>query len=332
MIVYNAKNIRAWSLLGQTRSFGNTLLEMAKDNPQIIAVTSDMAKTSGLDRFGKLYPDRLINTGIAEQNMVGISGALANEGLIPFAISFASFSTMRACEATRHFLGTMNRNVKLVGVGSGFATGIFGSTHYCKEDFAIMRAISGIVILSPADCTELSKAMQASVLHNGPVYIRLTGVMNHPMVYKEDYAFEIGKAIKLKNGNDITIVATGSMVYNSLLASEILEQQGIRATVIDMHTIKPLDTAMIQNEIGSKELMVTVEEHSKIGGLGGAIAEYLSAQKQHPVLLRLGIEDEFQKGGDYFYMLEQNHLLPEQIAHNIREKYRSLQLTNHVSF
>ncbi|MCE3229481.1 MAG: transketolase [Bacteroidetes bacterium] len=331
MIEYNSKNIRAWSLLGQTRSFGNTLLELAKDNSRIIAVTSDMAKTSGLDRFGKMLPGQLINTGIAEQNMVGISAGLANEGLIPFAISFASFSTMRACEPVRHFLGYMNRNVKLIGVSSGFATGIFGGTHYCKEDLAIIRGISGIVILSPADCTELSKAVEAATHYNGPVYIRLTGQMNHPIVYKNDYSFEIGKAIKLKSGSDITIIATGSMVHNSIKAAEILEQQGINASVIDMHTIKPLDTAIIDKEMCSSELIVSIEEHSKTGGMGGAIAEYLSSLKQHPVLLRLGIEDEFQKAGNYSFMLEQNHLLPEQIANSIQKKYLSIKTNSNVS-
>jgi transketolase len=324
MIEYNSKNIRAWSLLGQTRSFGNALLEIAKDDPRIIAVTSDMAKTSGLERFGKTFPDRLINTGIAEQNMIGISAALANEGLVPFAISFASFSTMRACEAVRHFLGNMHRNVKLVGVGSGFATGIFGTTHYCKEDLSIIRSISGIAIFSPADCTALSKVIEACVLYDGPVYIRLTGQMNNPVVYTTDFSFTIGKAIKLKSGTHVCIIATGSMVYNSLKASEILEQDGITATVIDMHTIKPLDVAIIESQINSSKLIVSVEEHSKIGGLGAAIAEYLSGLKQHPVLLQLGIEDEFQKAGDYLYMIEQNHLLPHQIALSIQKKYRSL--------
>ncbi len=331
MIEYNSKNIRAWSLLGQARSLGNTLLELAKDNYKIIAVTSDMAKTSGLDRFGKTFPDRLINTGIAEQNMVGISAGLATEGLIPFAISFASFSTMRACEPTRHFLGYMQRNVKLVGVSSGFATGIFGHTHYCKEDFAIMRAISGMVIISPADCTELSKALEAAVNYNGPVYIRLTGQMNNPIVYKKDYSFEIGKAIKLKSGADITIIAIGSMVYNSIKASELLEQKGISTSVIDMHTIKPLDTSIIDSEISSSKLIVSVEEHSKIGGLGGAIAEHLSTCKQHPVLLRLGIDDDFQKAGSYLYVIEQNQLLTEQIASNILKQYLKLKLHTNVS-
>jgi transketolase len=331
MIEYNSKNIRAWSLLGQTRSLGNALLEIAKDDPRIIALTSDMTKTAGLDRFGKTFPDRLINTGIAEQNMVGIAAGLANEGSIPFAITFASFASMRACEAARHFLGNMHRNVKLVGVGSGFATGIFGTTHYCKEDLAIMRAISGIVILSPADCTELSKALEACARYDGPVYIRLTGQMNNPVVYKNDLEFEIGKAIKLKSGRDISIIATGSMVHNSLKAAEILEQEGLQVSVIDMHTIKPLDAEMIKNEIGSSSMIVSVEEHNKIGGLGAAIAEHLSALTNHPALLRLGIEDVFQKAGDYLYMLEQNHLLPEQIAADIKKAYWALNHRSNVS-
>lgn len=331
MIDYSYKNIRAWSLLGQTRSFGNCIFELAKADPRIIVVTADMAKTSGLDRFGKLLSERLINTGIAEQNMVGIAAGLATEGMIPFAVSFASFSTMRACETVRHFLGYMNRNVKLVGVSSGFATGIFGNTHFCKEDLAIMRAVSGITIISPADCTELTKALEATILHDGPVYLRLTGQMNHPVVYKNDYSFELGKAIKLKDGDDVSIIATGSMVYNSLKAAELLELQGIKASVIDMHTIKPLDTSMIDSEIKSSRLIVSVEEHGKIGGLGGAIAEHLVSKEQHPVLLRMGIEDEFQKAGNYSYMLEKNQLLPEQIAQNIQSKFTTIKLRTHVS-
>ena len=324
MVQINSTNTRVWSLLGQRGAIGNALLELAKENGKIIVLTSDLARISGLDRFGKIFPERLINTGIAEQNMLGIAAAFANEGFIPFAISFANFSVLRACEPTRHFMGYMQRNVKLIGLSSGFAMGVFGNTHYCKEDIAIIRAISGIAILSPADCTELVKATEAASKYNGPVYIRLTGVMNNPVVYRENYDFEIGKAIILKKGADITIAATGSMVNNSLQASEILEKQGIAATVIDMHTTKPLDTEIIDSEMKSSKLIVSVEEHSKIGGLGGAIAEYLSCVQHHPVLLRLGIKDEFQLAGDYQYMLAQNELLPEQIANNIRQKYLSL--------
>ncbi|MCX6249772.1 MAG: transketolase [Bacteroidetes bacterium] len=324
MIQINPTNIRVWSLLGQNSALGNALLEIAKENEKIVAITSDLAKSSGLDRFGKLFPNRLINTGIAEQNMLGIAAAFANEDFIPFAISFAAFSVLRACEPTRHFMGYMQRNVKLIGLGSGFAMGVFGNTHYCREDIAIIRAIPGIAIISPADCTELVKAMEASAEYTGPVYIRLTGIMNNPVVYKKNYNFEIGRAITLKQGTDITIIATGSMVYNSLLASEILEKEGISATVMDMHTIKPLDRKIIENEISSSKLIVTVEEHSKTGGLGGAIAEYLCSVQHHPVLLRLGMEDQFQPAGDYHYMLGQNELLPEQIASNVRQKFLSL--------
>ena len=324
MIQINSTNIRVWSLLGQRGALGHALLEVAKDNEKIIAITSDLAKVSGLDRFGRLFPERLINTGIAEQNMMGIAAGFANEDFIPFAISFANFSVLRACEPMRHFMGYMQRNVKLVGLSSGFAMGVFGNTHYCKEDIAIVRAISGIIILSPADCTELVKAIEASAEYKGPVYIRLTGTMNNPVVYKENYDFEIGKAIRLRKGSDISIIATGSMVHNTLHASEILEKQGISASVIDMHTLKPLDTKIIDEELNSSKLIVSVEEHSKTGGLGGAIAEYLCPIQHHPVLLTLGIEDQFQPSGDYPFMLEQNELLPDQIANNIRQKFLSL--------
>ena len=224
----------------------------------------------------------------------------------------------------RHFMGYMQRNVKLVGLGSGFSMGLFGNTHYCMEDIAIVRAIPGIAILSPADCTELVKATIASANHEGPVYLRLTGVMNNPVVYRQDYDFELGKAIMLAKGADVAIIATGSMVFHSLQAAEILKNQGISASVIDMHTIKPLDTDIIDRKICFVKLMVSVEEHSVAGGLGGAIAEHLCSVREHPALLRLGIEDNFKPAGEYRYMLEQNGLLPEQIAFNIRQKYLSL--------
>ncbi|MEI7726241.1 MAG: transketolase C-terminal domain-containing protein [Bacteroidota bacterium] len=324
MIKFDPASIRVWSLLGQGGALGYALLEMVKENGKIMAITGDLARIAGLDRFVKAFPERLINTGIAEQNMLGIAAAFANEEFVPFAISFANFSVLRACEPMRHFMGYMQRNVKLVGLGSGFAMGIFGNTHYCMEDLAIVRAIPGIVILSPADCTELVKATEAASKFNGPVYLRLTGVMNNPVVYREDYNFEIGKAIILMKGADIAIVATGSMVYHSLQAAEILGKQGITATVIDMHTIKPLDTDTIDHETGYARMIVSVEEHAKSGGLGGAIAEHLASVHDHRALLRLGIEDKFKPAGDYRYMLEQHELLPEQIAHNIRQKYLSL--------
>jgi len=315
-----ASKIRVWSLLGQAGTLGAALTEVAGENERILAVTGDLASICGLERFGKNFPGRLINTGIAEQNMVSVAAGMATEGFIPFAVSFANFSVLRACEAVRHFMGIMRRNVKLVGINSGFSAGAFGNTHYGKEDIAVIRAIPGIVILSPADCTELVKAMEAAVRYDGPVYLRLTGIINHPVVYHEDFAYHIGKANKLRQGKDLTMIATGSMVHNTLMASKILDDRGISSNVIDMHTIKPLDTTIIEESVSLSRLIVTVEEHSTIGGLGGAVSEYLSALPLHPPLLRLGMHDSFQPGGEYSYMLDQNNLLPEQIVSSIMEK------------
>ncbi|OPZ96723.1 MAG: 1-deoxy-D-xylulose-5-phosphate synthase [Bacteroidetes bacterium ADurb.Bin408] len=324
MNIVNPANIRMWSMLGSRGTFGTCMLEVAKDNEKVIALAADLTTTAGLDRFRKEFPDRMINTGIAEQNMIGMASAFANEGYVPFAVSFANFSTLRACETVRHFLGYMHCNVKLVGLSAGFAMGMFGNTHYGMEDMGVIRTIPGITILSPADCTEVVKATEAAARFNGPVYIRLTGIMNNPVVYKEDYTFEIGKAISLLKGSDVTIITTGTMVYNAIKAAALLKEKGISAGVIDMHTIKPLDVEIIKNEAISSKLIVTVEEHSKINGLGGAVAEYLSTFSCHPALLKIGIDDNFKHAGDYKFMLSQNGLLPEQIAVSIEKKMTTI--------
>jgi transketolase len=207
----------------------------------------------------------------------------------------------------------------------GLVMAFSGSTHYTMEDIAIVRAIPNIIILSPADATEAVKTALAAAAHKGPVYIRLTGALNNPMVYKEDYVFTIGKAITLKDDGTLTIFATGSMVHNSIKAAEILESKGISARIVNMHTIKPLDTGAIAAATEKSKLFVTVEEHSIIGGLGGAIAEHLSSYSSHPPLLRLGIADKFRHAGDYNYLLGLNELLPEQIAANIENKWLAIQ-------
>jgi transketolase len=324
MIEINPANSKTWSVLGPRGTFGTVLLELAKENEKIMAVTADLSTTAGLHRFGKIFPGRLINTGIAEQNMIGVAAAFASEGFIPFAVSFANFSVLRAFEAVRHFMGNMQRNVKLVGMGSGFSMSVFGDTHHGKEDMAALRALTGITILSPADTAELVKAIEASILYKGPVYIRLTGSANHPAVYTEDFDFEIGKAIRLKKGTDVTVIATGSMVWNAMKAAGMLEDKGISASVIDMHTLRPLDAKIIDEEIVSSKLLVTVEEHSRTAGLGGAVAEQLGSLKVHPPLLQLGIGEVSRLNGDYHFMLGQHGLLPGQIADAVEEKYSSL--------
>lgn len=317
-------DIRTWSMLGQRGTFGNTLEKLGEENEKIVALSADLCNTSGLDRFAAKFPKRFINTGIAEQNLVGTAAGLADAGEIPFATTFANFAALRACEQVRHFMGYMKCNVKLVGLSAGFAMEYFGNTHYGIEDVAAIRAIPNIVILSPADGMEVVKCVEAAVLHEGPVYIRLTGIMNQPVVRRENFDFKIGEPFLLKEGKDVAIFATGSMVFPALEAAKLLEKNGMNVSVTDIHTIKPFDRNMIES-LDSEKLIVTVEEHSIIGGLGSTVAEVLSSSQQSLPLLRLGVREGYVKAGDYSYMLEQHGLTAEGIAHKILEKYQEVQ-------
>ena len=316
---YKFSEIRTMAMLGQRGVYGVTLDTLAADNDKIIAVSADLRNSSGLDRFYKNFPDRFINVGIAEQNMVGVSAGLADNGYTVFASTFANFAALRACEFARHFLGYMKSPVKLVGFGGGFAVEFLGNTHYGLEDVSALRAISNLTIVSPADGLETAKAVTALADYNASAYLRLMGTANMPIVYKEDYDFQIGKAITLKEGGDVALIACGSMVANALTAAKTLEEKGVNCAVINMHTIKPLDTNAIDKLLGMK-LLVSVEEHSLIGGLGSSVAEYVSEKKNAPPLLTLGISQGYQKAGSYKYMLEQNGLLPQQLAETIVRK------------
>ena len=325
MLEFNSINLRTWSRLGQRGTFfGLAIFDVVEKFDNTLVLTADLAFLSGLERFVNAYPEKFVNTGIAEQNMLGIAAGLAQEGKIVFATTYATFVTMRSCEQMRHYLGYMKSNVKIVGTGAGLIMTWSGNTHYALEDIAIARTIPEMVVLSPADAAESVKVAMAAAEYEGPVYIRLTGGLNHPMVYKEDYHFEIGKAIPLTEDGEVTIFATGSMVFNSLKAATLLKEKGISAGVVNFHTIKPLDTDCINQKNKHSLLLISVEEHSKIGGLGGAIAEHLSSIQNHAPLLRMGIADQFRHAGDYNFLLGENELLPEQIAANIEEKYKSL--------
>jgi transketolase len=326
MTVVNAMNARIWSKLGSRGSFGAALLDVGMKNGTVLAMSADLCNTSGLDRFRGALPARFINTGIAEQNMVGIAAGLSAEGYVVFATSFSNFITLRSCEQVRHYLGYMQSNVKIVGLAAGFAMGMFGNTHYGLEDIAVMRAMPNLTILSPADSTETVKATLAAAELAGPVYLRLTGGMNNPIVYKEDYPFQIGKAITLKEGRDIAIVATGSMVHSSLASAQLLAERGVSATVVDMHTLKPLDTEILDKMCRDAKLIVTVEEHSVVGGLGGAIAEYKSKLKNVPPQLTLGVRDEFGHAGDYAFMLDKYGLTADKISRSILEAMESVRI------
>ena len=320
---FKSTTIRTLSILGQRGAFGYVLTEIANKNDEIIALTADLCTTSGLDRFNNAYPERMVNVGIAEQNMIGISAGMSTLGYIPFATTFANFASLRACEQIRHFMGYMKENIKIVGFGGGFAMGMFGVTHYGIEDIASIRSISNITILSPADCLETAKATIAASQLKGPVYLRLTGVMNHPMVYKEDYDFEIGKAIQLKDGSDIAIFATGGMVHQSLQAAEQLEEQGITCKVVNIHTIMPIDKEAVYEALSAK-VIVTVEEHSIFGGLGSTIAEVLSELNEKPPQLMIGVSREYKPAGSYEFMLEQYALTGNHIVEKILKKYSEM--------
>lgn len=316
MIAIKPAQIRGWSLMGSRGTFGVTLLALAEEHQNIVALAADLGVTAGLERFSKAFPSRYFNVGIAEQNLVGVATGLASGGFVPFATSFANFLALRACEQVRHNLGYMEGNVKLVGLAAGFAMGTFGSTHYGIEDIATLRSIPGLTILSPADCTSTAKMTEAAYYHPGPVYLRLTGNMRTPIVYKEDFELHIGRAIRLRQGSDVAIVATGSMVHVALQAAESLAVAGIAAAVIDMHTLKPLDTTIL-DELLQSQLLVTLEEHSTIGGLGSAVSEYLAIKKQRPPLLTLGIPQGYPHAGDYGWLLEQAGLTAGQVTDRI---------------
>jgi len=318
----NSSNARVLSKLGHRGSFALAIMELGANMENLMVMTADLATLTGLERFKNKYPDKFMNMGIAEQNMTGVAAGMAKEGFTVFITTYANFLSMRSYEQIRVHLGYMGFNVKVIGTGSGVAMGMSGNTHYGIEDIALMRAVPGLTVLSPADGVEIVKTIEAVANHKGPVYVRLTGTLNNPVVYNDDYDFQIGKAVTLKEGSDIMIIATGTMVYESMVAAKILEDNSISATVVDMHTIKPLDTSVIEKACKTSKFIVTVEEHSIIGGLGGAVAEYKAQKANAPRQLFIGLPDMFGKIGDYKYLLNKYGLTGEQIAQRIQTEVK----------
>jgi len=315
----NSKNAQLWSRFGSRAVFGQAMLAAGEKNEKIMALSGDLGNSSGLARFQQTFPERYLNVGIAEQNMIGVAAGLAKEGFNVFATSFAPFITLRAGEQIRMNLGYMKLNVKAVSIGSGISMSFLGNSHYGIEDAAVMRSIPNMTVVCPADCSEIVKVVNAASEFEGPMYIRLTGAVGNPPVYTEDYDFIIGKSITVKDGADITIIANGSMVYESLQASKILDANGISTKVINMHTIKPLDTEELEKVISTSKVIVSVEEHSVIGGLGSAIAEYKTKFSNSPPHLILGLPDNFGKTAEYRYLLDKYRLVGEKIAADIIE-------------
>lgn len=305
---------RGLSRLGPRGTFGVALLAAAEENDRIVGLTADLAITAGMERFRIQMPDRFVNVGIAEQNLIGVAAGLADDGWVPFAVTFANFAAMRSCEFVRHHLGYMQQNVKVVGMGAGFAMGQFGTTHYSLEDVAVLRAIPNLTIVSPADCTEVYEAVHALSASGSPAYLRLSGAPSMPSVAQGGTEFRIGHARILRVGSDVTLVATGSMVAVALGAADLMTTEGLSVGVVNMHTIKPLDERALLDLVGRTAALVTIEEHSVLGGLGGAVAEVITSLPGGPPVLRLGVPDTFPKVGSYEYVLAQCGLADRSVA------------------
>jgi transketolase len=288
-------------------SYGNALAELGAEHEDLVVLDADLAAATKTGIFKKAFPDRHIDCGIAESNMVGIATGLALTGKVPFCSSFAMFAAGRTFEQIRNSVGYPHANVKIGATHAGISVGEDGATHQCNEDIALMRTIPGMTIINPSDDVEAKAAVKAAYEMDGPVYLRF-GRLAVPVINDTpDYKFEIGKGIVLKEGTDVTLIATGLEVNESLEAAKMLEADGVSVEVINIHTIKPLDVDLIAKTAAKTGKVVTVEEHSIIGGLGSAVAEVL-AEKQPAKLLRIGVEDRFGESGPAVKLLEKYEL------------------------
>ncbi len=302
-------------------SYGKALVELGKKHENLVVLDADLAGATKTETFLKAFPDRHIDCGIAECNMMGIAAGLSTTGLVPFASTFAMFAAGRAFEQIRNSIGYPHLNVKIGATHAGISVGEDGATHQCNEDMALMRTIPGMVVINPADDIETKAAVEAAYEYDGPVYLRF-GRLAVPVINdRPDYRFEIGKGIELRPGTDVTILATGLCVSESLGAAEKLKGEGISAQVINIHTIKPLDEELILKAAETTGKIVTVEEHSIIGGLGGAVSELLGEKKPTPVL-RIGIRDVFGESGPAAELIKKYGLDSESISEKVKDFLR----------
>lgn len=298
-------------------AYGSELANLVHDDDRVLVLDADLAEATKTGMVKKAYPDRFVDCGIAEQNMVGIAAGLATCGKTVFASSFAMFLAGRAFEQIRNSIGYPHLNVKLCATHAGISVGEDGATHQCCEDIALMRTIPGMVVLNPADEVETRAAVRAVAAYDGPVYMRL-GRLAVPVLFDETYQFEIGKGVLLREGSDVTIIATGLMVGEALEAAKRLEQEKIQARVVNIHTIKPLDTELIAQSAAKTGAIVVAEEHNILGGLGAAVAETVCERCPVPVL-RVGVEDTFGRSGPAKKLLEIYGLTAEHIVSRAKE-------------
>lgn len=300
-------------------AYGEALCELAEKYPQLVVLDADLSSATMTKTFAALYPDRFFNCGIAEANMTGIAAGMAACGLKPFTDTFAIFAAGRAYEQVRNSIAYPGLGVTVVGSHGGVSVGEDGATHQMIEDLSLMRTIPGMTVVNPCDANEMKLAVEALINYDGPSYLRLGRSPVETVTDTADgYSFEIGKGVTLRDGKDITIAATGLCVQMSLKAAEILSQEGIDARVLDIHTIKPLDGELILKAAKETGVILTVEEHNVIGGLGGAVAEYVGSTFPVPVI-RHGVNDEFGRSGKAAEVLSYYGLDPETVASKARE-------------
>ena len=278
--------------------YGRELTEMSKEDDRIVALTADLAKSTAISFFEKERPERFLNMGIAEQNLMGVAAGLAKSGMVPFATTFATFASMRAAEQVRTDICYQDLPVKIIATHAGVSFGSAGTTHHCTEDLAIMRSFANMTVIAPADGIETANAVRACMDIDGPVYIRIGRGFEPPFNDTEDYGFEIGKGITVHEGTDLTIIACGIGVLQAVEAAKALaEQDGLSVRVVNLHTIKPIDEAIIMSAVEDTRRILTVEEHNTLGGLGSAVGDVIAASGKGCAFRKLGLQDEYSLVG-----------------------------------
>ncbi len=306
--------------LSTAEVYGAVLCELGRKHPEIVGLSADLAKSTKIGTFGDAFPDRFFNVGIAEQNMFGVAAGLARAGFVPFASTFAIFSSMRALDQVHSDVCYPNLNVKIIGTHAGLSFGQAGSTHHCTEDIAIMRAMANLTVVVPADGAETASAIEAAYERNGPVYIRINRGFDQRVYDTPPEEFEIGKAITLRDGTDITLIACGATVWRALQAADILKKEdGLSVRVLDMHTVKPIDAEAIERAVRETRRVVTVEDHTVIGGLGGAVAEVAAGTGKAFSFKRLGIPDCYSLIGLHEDLLAHYGIDENGIVKSVRE-------------
>jgi len=304
-------------MISNREVYGKTLISLGEKNPDVVVLDADLAKSTQTFLFGQRFPERYFDMGVAEANMMGVAAGLAASGKIPYASTFCIFASMRAGEQVRNSIAYPRFNVKIVATNAGIEIGADGVTHQAIEDIAIMRAIPNMTVLVPSDPVMMAKLVYLAAEFDGPMYIRL-GRQPTPVLYADDLELALGRAITTREGEDVTLVAVGNMVCRALEAAEILAGEGVSARVLDMYTVKPIDVAALVKAAQETRCLVTIEDHTVIGGLGGAVAEVLSGEWPVP-LVRVGLQDTFAQSGDPDQLLEFYGMSPKHIAAAARQ-------------